>query len=76
MDDNYTIEILKNRYNNFKNNYIYDEELIKNGLNIKHQNTPEDITENIAKFIIRKIENINCVWCKGVDKKYKLKGYL
>jgi len=76
MEDNYTIEILIKRYNNYKNTYIYDEELIKNGLNIRHQNTPEDITENIAKFIIRKIENINCLWCKGVDKKYKLTGDL
>ncbi len=57
--------------------YMSDEELIKNGLKIRHQNTPEDITENITKFIIRKYENNqSCVWCKGVDKKYGWTGDL
>ncbi len=77
MEDNYTEEILIKRYNNFKNTYIDDEKLINDGLNIRHQNTPEDITENITKFIIKNYENDNsCIWCKGIDKKYKLKGDL
>ena len=77
INDNYTQELLIRRFTHFKNMYISDEELIKGGLKIRHQNTPEDITENIAKFVIRKYENDNsCVWCKGVDKKYGLIGDL
>lgn len=38
------------------------------GLKIRHQNPPEDITENIAKFIIRNYENDCCLWCKSIDK--------
>lgn len=77
LDDGYTKEILVKRFENFRNFYIDDEKLIKNGLPIRHQNTPEDITENIAKFIIRKYENeVSTVWCKGVDKKYGLTGDL
>ena len=77
LNDKYDASILIGRFTNFKNMYISDEELIKNGLKIRHQNTPEDITENITKFIIRKYENDkSCVWCKGVDKKYGLTGDL
>jgi hypothetical protein len=77
LNDKYNKEILIKRFNNFKNMYIYDQELINNGLKIRHQNTPEDITENITKFIIRKYENdLSCVWCKGIDKKFGLKGDL
>lgn len=76
-DDKYYKETLIRRFNDFKNFYISDIELIKYGLPIRHQNTPEDITENLAKFIIRKYENdYSCVWCKGVDKKYSLTGDL
>lgn len=76
-DDKYYKEILINRFSNFKQFYMSDVKLIHNGLPIRHQNTPEDITENITKFIIRKYENDNsCVWCKGVDKKYSLIGDL
>lgn len=77
INDKYSEEILIDRFKNFKNMYISDAELIKNGLPIRHQNTPEDITENITKFIIRKYENDKtCVWCKGVDKKFGLTGDL
>jgi hypothetical protein len=77
LNDNYYSTILIKRFNDFKSTYISDEELIKNGLKIRHQNTPEDISENITKFIIRKYEHdLSCVWCKGVDKKYGLTGDL
>lgn len=77
LNDKYSKEILINRYTNFKNMYISDQELIDNGLQIRHQNTPEDITENMTKFIIRKFENDStCVWCKGIDKKLGLTGDL
>jgi hypothetical protein len=77
LDDKYDENLLIHRYTTYKNMYMSDKELIKNGLKIRHQNTPEDITENIAKFIIRKYENdASCVWCKGIDAKYKLTGDL
>lgn len=77
LNDMYDKQTLITRYTNFKNMYISDLQLKKCGLNIRHQNTPEDITENITKFIIRKYENDeSCVWCKGVDKKFGLTGDL
>jgi hypothetical protein len=77
LNDNYGEEILKTRYGNFRKTYISDEQLIHGGLPIRHQNTPEDISENITKFIIRKYENdTTCVWCKGIDKKFGLTGDL
>lgn len=34
---------------------------------IRLANIPEDLTENIVKFIIRnKLGDVTCVWCKGV----------
>lgn len=77
LNDLYDESTLRSRFTIFKNMYISDEQLKKNGLKIRHQNTPEDITENITKFIIRNYENEkSCVWCKGVDKKYGLTGDL
>lgn len=77
IEDNYDKPSLIKRFTKFKENYVSDKELISNGLKIRHQNTPEDITENITKFIIRKYENdTSCVWCKGVDKKWRLTGDL
>jgi ribosomal protein S24E len=77
LSDMYDEITLIKRFTNFKNMYISDNELINNGLNIRHQNTPEDISENITKFIIRKYENDkSCVWCKGIDKKYGIIGDL
>jgi len=77
FNDRYDKTILTKRFMNFKNMYISDEELIQNGLRIRHPNTPEDITENMTKFIIRNYEkDESCVWCKGVDTKYGLTGDL
>ena len=68
MNDKYTKEILKLRFYNFKNMYINENELINKGIKIRHQNTPEDITENITKFIIQKYEkDESCMWCKGFN---------
>jgi hypothetical protein len=51
------------------------------GLNIRHQNPPEDITENIAKFIIHNYDDPSCKWSKGIglkgdlfSSKYSLKS--
>lgn len=77
IDDKYTKDILRRRYSNFKASYLVDKELKTMGLNIRHQNTPEDITENITKFIILNYEkDSTCVWCKGVDPKHKMTGDL
>lgn len=77
INDNYDEHMLKTRFTYFKNIYLSDKELIDKGLRIRHQNTPEDITENITKFIIRNYENNkSCIWCKGVDKKYGFGGDL
>lgn len=70
LDDKYDKFTLIDRYNNFKSCYLRDESIINKGIPIRHQNPPEDITENITKFIIRKVEKDNtCVWCKGLNDK-------
>lgn len=66
--DLYTPAILRRRFRRFKEDY---EELqsIKEetGLPIRHQNPPEDITENIAKFVIQNHDNdVSCKWAKSV----------
>ena len=69
--DKYTPEILRNRYNRFKDDYI-ELSLLKEttGLPIRHQNIPEDITENIVKFVIQNYDNdISCKWAKSIGKK-------
>jgi len=77
-DDNYPIELLIRRYTTYREQYIELKFINERyGISIRQQNPPEDITENIVKYIIRKYENDNtCVWCKGINKKYKLKGDL
>ena len=67
-EDNYTYEILKERYNYYKTNYHFETELKKKGIKIRHQNPPEDLTENLAKFIIRRFDDDpGCVWCKSLN---------
>ena len=70
LKDNYSIEILNNRYNTYRKSYLEVENFKKLGINIRHQNPPEDITENIVKFIIRKYDNEpNIIWSKGIINK-------
>lgn len=70
MDDKYSEATLREQYNDYKNSYVKREQLKTNGVPIRHQNPPEDITENISKFIIRNYDNDpTCMWCKGVNKK-------
>lgn len=68
IQDKYTPIILRQRYYFFKNAYIELSKLITTTqLPIRHQNPPEDITENIAKFIIRNYDNdISCKWAKEI----------
>ena len=76
-DDNYDEVLLKIRYTKYKQFYISTEDCNKKySLKLRQSNIPEDITENIAKFIIRKYDDDpNIVWCKGI-KKFNLTGDL
>jgi hypothetical protein len=77
FNDHYTQQILIDRYNTYKQSYLSVVNYKQLGIPIRQQNPPEDITENITKFIIRNYENDECcIWCKGIDKKYKLNGDL
>ena len=66
-DDKYTPDILRKLFNLYKTTYIEKSIIISNTcLPIRHQNPPEDVTENITKFIIRNYDNdISCKWAKG-----------
>jgi len=68
-EDGYTKEVLVSRFEMYKRKYIETAEIIKTtGLPIRHENTPEDITENIAKFIIQKFDP-TCKWAKSIGIK-------
>lgn len=69
--DRYTPDILRIRYNGFKDGYIELSDLITlTSLPIRHQNPPEDITENIVKYIIHNHDNDpSCKWSKCMGKK-------
>lgn len=74
-NDRYSKNILKTRFFDFKTIYITNNNFIKKGLPIRHQNMPEDISENITKFIIKKYEkDYSCVWCKGIGVSGDLKS--
>lgn len=68
--DNYTPEILQQLASSFINSHALTSKINQeHNLKIRHQNPPEDITENMAKFIIRKTyPNIKCDWAKCVGK--------
>jgi hypothetical protein len=72
-DDKYTPDVLRIRYNMFLENYVKTAEIIKTtGLPIRHQNPPEDVTENIAKFIIHNYDDDpSCKWAKSMKCKGK-----
>lgn len=68
--DNYSEDILKELYNQFKTNYLERNE-IKNkyGLKIRLPIMPEDVSENIVKFILKnKLENKNIKWSKTIKR--------
>jgi hypothetical protein len=68
IEDKYTSDILKLTYNSYKQTYVLLSDIITTtGLPIRHQNPPEDVTENIVKFIIHNYEeDISCKWAKAV----------
>jgi hypothetical protein len=78
-DDKYTPDILRIRYNMYRDTYIKTAEIIEtSGLPIRHQNPPEDVTENIVKFIINNYDNdTSCKWAKSMKhKSMKINGDL
>jgi hypothetical protein len=68
QDDGYTDDILRARVMSYNNSVRETDHIIaSSGLPIRHQNPPEDITENITKVIIRNYENDHsCQWAKGI----------
>lgn len=74
--DYYSEDILRHRYALYKNSYIETQAINEKMISrykynvIRQQNPPEDVTENIAKFIIlNKTEDDSCVWSKSVGLK-------
>lgn len=79
--DRYTDDILRARVLLYNVSVRETDNIIQStGLPIRHQNPPEDITENITKVIIRNYENdLSCQWAKGlkhsgdlISKKYPI----
>jgi len=70
-EDKYTPDILRVRYTMYRDMHIATAKIIETtGLPIRHQNPPEDISENIAKFIIQNFQNdSSCKWAKAIGKK-------
>jgi len=70
-EDKYTEDILRRRYSRFKEGHDELSQIIEStGLPIRHANPPEDITENIAKFIIRNYDNdLSVKWAKSIGQK-------
>ena len=68
LDDKYTQSVLKTRYTMYLNTQMETYEITKQtGLAIRNQNPPEDITENIVKFIIINYDNDpSCKWAKAI----------
>jgi len=69
--DLYTADILRRRYRRFKEDHDELQNIIQEtGLSIRHANPPEDITENIAKFVIQNYDNDpSCKWAKAIEIK-------
>ena len=66
--DRYTADVLIKRFNTYKERTIEDNRY-KTEIKIpfRNMNPPEDITENIVKFVIRKVDkDDSVVWCRMV----------
>ena len=69
LEDGYTVELLRMRANLYKHKYIETAKMIKEtGMPIRQENTPEDITENMAKFIIKR-QDPTIKWAKSIGVK-------
>jgi hypothetical protein len=76
--DIYTEEILKKRFYQHKDYVLSTKKIIdETGLNIRLPNTPEDISENTAKFIIRSwVNDPTTKWSKSSKLNIKISGDL
>lgn len=75
--DKYSADILRRRYTQYRLNTLELVGIIKEtGLPIRNENPPEDITENIVKFILRNQGDQSCVWAKSVGKPGDLYSYV
>lgn len=70
VSDKYTATVLRGRYTNYRNSAFNVIQIIQEtGLPIRAENPPEDITENIVKFIIQtKLGDPSCKWAKAIGK--------
>jgi hypothetical protein len=67
LEDHYSEDVLRQQYATFR--AFYESRIKwKDTLGIRMQNMPEDISENITKFIIRNHLGIESHWAKHVDK--------
>jgi hypothetical protein len=67
--DTYSTDILHRRYAQYKNNALELQTILREtSLPIRSENPPEDITENIVKFILRARGDTTCVWAKSVGR--------
>ena len=69
-EDRYTEEILRENYTTHRDYHkVRKATRDRTGLDIRLANIPEDISENIVKFIIRnKLGDASCRWTKSVKK--------
>ncbi len=70
VEDPYTEDILRENYTTHRDYHkVRKATRDRTGLDIRLANIPEDISENIVKFIIRnKLDDASCRWTKSVKK--------
>lgn len=71
LSDKYTRQVLEETFKIYKDSYMSTSSIIeRTGIKIRHQNPPEDVTENMVKFIVRNYDNDpTCMWAKDIGKK-------
>ncbi len=76
-DDKYSIKTLKKRFITYYDYRLSTHDICNiYKIKIRDPNFPEDISENIIKFIIRRLDNDpSCYWKGGKDL-YSYKGFL
>ena len=69
LNDDYTRDVLETEYIAYRDYYITRSNTKnKKGLSIRLPNPPEDVTENIVKFIINNYDNDpSCKWAKAIQ---------
>lgn len=75
MNDIYTVSILKQRFDEYKN-YVYSINHYEHSLNIRKPIFPEDISENIIKFIIHNVlgDKTSSWYCNTGDLYSSIEG--